>query len=76
MVLQLGKRVRFGHCLCDDPAITIIGDFFIYSVKKVGEILSDWVCPGLLAFDIVLNAGIAAIPGVGQAMTAGMSKRS
>ncbi|KAF2177165.1 hypothetical protein K469DRAFT_810125 [Zopfia rhizophila CBS 207.26] len=61
-----------GHCRCNDAAIAIIGDFFVDSVQKIGEIMEKFVCPGLLALDIVINAGISAIPGVGQAITAGM----
>jgi hypothetical protein len=74
VIRNLGKRIRFGHCLCNDAAIAVIGDFFIDSVDKIGEIMEKFVCPAFLALDIVINAGVSAIPGVGQAITAGMSE--
>ncbi|KAH7400509.1 hypothetical protein DE146DRAFT_780973 [Phaeosphaeria sp. MPI-PUGE-AT-0046c] len=66
------KSIRTGYCTCNDPIINIAGDFFIKSVNEAGKILTKVMCPTLLALDIVVEIGSAAIPGVGKAITVGM----
>jgi hypothetical protein len=70
------KSIKTGYCICDDPIINILGDFFIKSVIEIGKILEKVMCPTLMALDLVVEIGSAAIPGVGKAITIGMSKSS
>lgn len=73
---MLVKSIRTGYCTCNDPIISIAGDFFMKSVIEAGKILIKVMCPTLQALDIVVEIGSAAIPGVGKAITVGMSKLS
>lgn len=68
------KSIRTGYCTCNDPIINIAGDFFIKSAIEAGKILTKVMCPTLLALDIVVEIGSAAIPGIGKAITVGMSE--
>jgi hypothetical protein len=43
-------------------------------VDDIGKILSKIMCPVLTAVDLFVEIGSAAIPGVGKAMTLGMSE--
>jgi hypothetical protein len=63
-----------GHCNCDDPIVEILGDFFIKSVIEAGKQLRKVMCPTLIALDFVVEAGSAALPGVGKAITVGLSR--
>ncbi|KAH7079795.1 hypothetical protein FB567DRAFT_129184 [Paraphoma chrysanthemicola] len=69
------KSITTGYCICDDPIINIAGDFFVESVLEAGKILNKVMCPTLLALDLVVELGSAAIPGVGKAITVGMRPR-
>lgn len=66
------KSIKTGYCTCNDPIINIAGDFSMKSVIEAGKILTKMMCPTLLALDIVVEIGSAAIPGVGKAITVGM----
>ncbi|KAI8937308.1 hypothetical protein NX059_006515 [Plenodomus lindquistii] len=66
------KSLTTGYCVCDDPIVNILGDFFIKSVVEMGKILQKVMCPTLMALDLVVEIGSAAIPGVGKAITVGM----
>jgi hypothetical protein len=55
--------------------INILGDFFLKSLAEMGKILEKVMCPALMALDLVVEIGSAAIPGVGKAITVGMSER-
>lgn len=68
------KSIKTGYCICDDPIINILGDFFVHSVYKIGKILQKVMCPTLMALDLIVELGSAAIPGVGKAITVGMSE--
>jgi hypothetical protein len=68
------KTITTGYCICDDPIVNVLGDFFIKSNFEAGKILQKVMCPALMALDLVVEIGSAAIPGVGKAITVGMSK--
>lgn len=68
------KTITTGYCICDDPIINFLGDFFIKSVIEMGKILQKVMCPTLMALDLVVEIGSAALPGVGKAITVGMSE--
>ncbi|KAF2686380.1 hypothetical protein K458DRAFT_387388 [Lentithecium fluviatile CBS 122367] len=61
-----------GYCTCNDPIINFVGDFFVKSVVEMGKVLEKVMCPTLMALDLVVEVGSAAIPGVGKATTVGM----
>jgi hypothetical protein len=67
------KTITPGQCICDDPIINLLGDFFIGSLIEMGKILEKVMCPTLTALDLVVEVGSAAIPGVGKALTVGLS---
>jgi hypothetical protein len=66
--------IKTGHCSCDSPILEFGGNFFVNGVLKAGQILEKVVCPALQALDIVIEVGLAAIPGPGEAVSGGMSK--
>jgi hypothetical protein len=68
------KTIKTGYCICNDPIINYLGDFFIHSMVEMGKILEKVMCPALMALDLVVEIGSMAIPGVGKAITVGMSK--
>ena len=68
------KSITTGYCVCDDPIINIADDFFLQSVEEIGHRLQKVMCPLLEAMDLVVEIGSDAIPGVGKAITMGMSK--
>jgi hypothetical protein len=40
----------------------------------MGKILQKAMCPALMALDLVIEIGSAAIPGIGKAITVGISE--
>jgi len=67
------KTITPGQCICDDPIINVLGDFFVGSLIEMGKVLQKVMCPTLVALDLVVEVGSAAIPGVGKALTVGLS---
>ncbi|KAH5090123.1 hypothetical protein HBI38_042970 [Parastagonospora nodorum] len=73
LTMTLVPTIKTGYCICDDPIVNILGDFFLESAIETGKVLQKVMCPALLALDLVVELGSAAIPGVGKAITLGMS---
>ncbi|KAI4176196.1 MAG: hypothetical protein LQ346_007938 [Caloplaca aetnensis] len=64
-----GNDYEIGNCVCDAPIVEEIFDDVLMALPAIAEI----GCSILFgAFDLILNIGAAAIPGVGPAMTVGM----
>lgn len=64
-----GLKYTQGNCICDFEAADVIADFVVEALSMLDKI----ICAAMLsAFDIVLEAGIAAIPVGGQ--VAGMAR--
>jgi hypothetical protein len=51
-----------------------MGDFFLKSAIESGVALKKLMCPALMALDLVVEIGSAALPGLGKAITVGMSE--
>lgn len=66
------KTIKTGYCICDDPIINILGDFFVKSVIEMGKILEKIMCPTLIVLDLAVEIGSAIIPGVGKAIVVGI----
>jgi hypothetical protein len=71
--LWIGHRMRIGDCSCNHPVINVLGEFFMDSVKEIGDLLKRIICPLLQALDVVIQIASAAIPAPGKAIQAGMS---
>jgi hypothetical protein len=71
----LGKTITTSYYSCDNIIINILSNFFLKSLAKIGKILEKVMCPALIALDLVVEIGSAAIPRVGKAITIGISKR-
>ncbi|KAF2654930.1 hypothetical protein K491DRAFT_445638 [Lophiostoma macrostomum CBS 122681] len=64
--------MQTGNCSCNDAVVGALGEFFVESVKTIGDMMHDILCPLLKALDVVIMITEAAIPGPGQAITGGM----
>ena len=63
-----GDNYMVGRCICDAPLVEIIFNELLIALPAIAEI----GCAILFdAFDLILEVGLAAIPGVGE-MTVGM----
>jgi hypothetical protein len=66
--------MTYGKCECNNEVIGFISEFIVRSFEEMGKVLQSVMCPALLALDLIVEVGSAAIPGVGKAITVGMSK--
>ena len=69
-----GTTITTGYCICNDPIIKYMSDFFMKSLAEMGKSMEKVMCPTLMAFDLVVEVGSDAIPGVGEAITLGLSE--
>ena len=69
-----GTTITTGYCICNDPIVNYMGDFFMKSLAEMGKSIEKVMCPTLMAFDLVVEVGSDAIPGVGEAITLGLSE--
>lgn len=58
--------------MCNLAIIEELGDFFMQSIKVMGEILENVACAILSAIEMVIQIAELAIPGPGKALSAGM----
>lgn len=63
-----------GRCLCNDPIVNAIGNMVMDSLVELGKSIEKVWCPTLQALDVIVEVGSSALPGVGKAITTGMSK--
>ena len=60
-----------GHCSCNNPIINYVANMFIQALIKLGEAIK-WVEYLFDAFEAIAMIGLAFIPGVGEALDAGL----
>ena len=62
---QGDKTLIPGHCICNHPLLDQIGDIFVESLPKIADIAKEVLIKG---FELAIEIGIMAIPGVGEAI--------
>ncbi|KAF1955106.1 hypothetical protein CC80DRAFT_549820 [Byssothecium circinans] len=52
---KLGHRIRPGDCSCNNPVTEVLDEFFMESIKAVGDVLQQYLCPQELGFSGTCN---------------------
>ena len=69
--VMAGVLMQGGSCSCNNPLIDQIGILFIQALQAIGNAMS-WIKYLVEAFETIAAIGVSFIPGVGEAIDAGL----